>query len=145
MFYAALCWIAAMIIFLIVEANTAALVSVWFAGGALAAAIAALCGGPVWLQTVLFFAVSAILLACLRPLSKRLTATKITPTNIDALIGAQGYVTADIDNLTAQGTVKLGAMEWTARSAGGQNIPAGTLVQVERIEGVKAFVTPVNT
>ena len=58
-------------------------------------------------------------------------------------VGSEGYVTADIDNLAATGTVKLGAMEWTARSADGSAIKAGTRVKVERIEGVKAFVSPV--
>ena len=63
---------------------------------------------------------------------------------MDAIVGSQGYVTADIDNISATGTVKLGAMEWTARSANGDPIPKGTLVKVEKIEGVKAFVTAVE-
>ena len=68
----------------------------------------------------------------------------LTKTNVDAVIGSRGYVTADIDNISATGTVKLGAMEWTARSATGEIIKAGTLVKVEKIEGVKAFVVPVT-
>ena len=60
------------------------------------------------------------------------------------IVDAQGYVTADIDNLSATGSVKLGAMEWTARSTDGSIISEGTLVKVDRIEGVKAFVTPVQ-
>ena len=63
---------------------------------------------------------------------------------MDAVVGSRGYVTADIDNVSATGTVKLGAMEWTARSTAGCAIPKGTLVQVDKIEGVKAFVTPVE-
>ena len=54
------------------------------------------------------------------------------------------YVTADIDNLTAAGQVKLGSMEWAARSTSGQPIPEGTLVKADRIEGVKVFVSPVE-
>ena len=61
-----------------------------------------------------------------------------------AVIGSRGYVTADIDNVSAVGKVKLGAMEWTARSTTGEKIPAGTLVQVDKIEGVKVFVTMVE-
>ena len=60
----------------------------------------------------------------------------------DAIIGSQGYVVGDIDNISATGKVKLGAMEWTARSTDGSLIPAGTLVQVDKIEGVKVFVSP---
>ena len=58
------------------------------------------------------------------------------------MLGSEGYVTADIDNMSATGKVKLGAMEWTARSTSGKVIPAGTLVKVDKIEGVKAFVSP---
>jgi len=49
-----------------------------------------------------------------------------------------------VDNLSAAGQVKLGGMEWTARSLNNKPIPAGTLIRVERIEGVKAIVSPVN-
>ena len=63
---------------------------------------------------------------------------------MDAIVGSKGYVTADIDNVGATGTVKLGAMEWTARSSTGHVIPKGTLVQVDKVEGVTAFVTPVE-
>ena len=138
----AIIWLAIMVIFLIAEAATVTTVSLWFAGGSLAALIAALLGARVWLQIVIFLAVSAALLACLRPLVRKHFTPKIKATNVDAIIGTRGYVTADIDNIAATGTVKLGGMEWTARSASGHNIPAGTLVQVERIEGVKAFVIP---
>lgn len=144
MFEAALFWLALMIFFIIVEANTVTLVSIWFAAGALVATVTALLSGPIWLQTVLFFAVSALLLACLRPLVRKYVRPKVTATNVDAIIGSTGYVTAPIDNIAAEGQVKLGAMEWSARSTSGEPIPEKTLVKVDRIEGVKAFVTAVE-
>lgn len=137
-------WLALMVVFLFVEAGTVALVSAWFAAGALAALIAALLGAEIWLQITVFLAVSVALLASLRPLVRKYFKPRLVRTNVDSLIGSEGYVTADIDNIAAVGQVKLGAMEWTARSSTGENIPKGTLVKVERIEGVKAFVTPVK-
>ena len=137
-------WLALMIAFLMVEAQSVTMVSLWFGAGALAALIAALCGAEFWLQAVIFFAVSIALLASLRPLARKYFTPKITKTNVDSVIGSEGLVTADINNITAQGQVKLGAMEWTARSASGEVIPAGTLVKVDKIEGVKAFVSPVT-
>ena len=135
-------WLILMIVFLMVESQTVTMVSLWFSAGALAALIAALCGAELWLQIVLFFAVSIVLLAALRPLARKYFTPKITKTNVDSVIGMQGLVTADINNVTAQGQVKLGAMEWTARSTSGEPIKAGTLVKVDKVEGVKAFVTP---
>lgn len=144
MYQAALFWLALMVFFIILEANTVTLISIWFAVGALAASITALLSGPIWLQTVLFFAVSALLLACLRPLFRKYIKPKVTATNVDAVVGSQGYVTAPVDNLEAKGQVKLGSMEWTARSTTGEPIPEKTLVKVDRIEGVKAFVSVVD-
>ena len=135
-------WLILAVVFLVAEAVTVTMTSLWFAGGALAALVVALLGGSWGLQIGTALVVSAALLACLRPLAKKHFTPKLTKTNVDAVIGTQGYVTADIDNAAATGTVKLGAMEWTARSADGTPIPKGTLVKVERIEGVKAIVSP---
>jgi len=117
------------------------MVSLWFAAGALTATVTALLGGPFWLQTVLFFAVAVITLLLLRPLAKKHFTPKLTKTNVDSVIGSSGLVTADIDNINATGKVKLGAMEWTARSTDGQPIEKGTLIRVDRIEGVKVYVS----
>ena len=106
------------------------------------AAIAAALGGQLWLQILLFIVVSCALVVMLWPFIKKFLNPKLKKTNIDAVIGAEGYVTAEINNLAATGQVKLGAMEWTARSTSGQPIPKGSLVKVDRIEGVKVFVTP---
>ena len=65
-------WIAAMVIFGVVEAVTVGLASIWFVVGSVAGLIAAICGGPVWLQIALFFVVSIVCLAATRPLVKKL-------------------------------------------------------------------------
>jgi membrane protein implicated in regulation of membrane protease activity len=139
----AIFWLALMVIFLIVEASTVVMISLWFAVGSLAALVVAVTGGPVGLQVATALVVSGALLAALRPMVRKHFTPKLQRTNVDAIIGSQGYVTADIDNVAATGSVKLGAMEWTARSTTGVPVPKGTLVKVDRIEGVKAFVTPV--
>ena len=137
-------WLALAVIFLITEAMTVTMTSLWFAAGCLAALVVGLLGGSWGLQLGVALAVSAILLACLRPIVQKHFTPKITKTNVDSIVGQTGLVTADINNISAQGQVKLGAMEWTARSTSGENIPQGTLVKVDKIEGVKAFVTAVT-
>lgn len=142
--FAAFVWLGLVILFLIAEGATVSLVSLWFAAGAVVAMFAALLGAGIWLQTGLFLVVSGALLLMLRPIVRRYLVPKITATNVDSLVGATGLVTEAIDNVTASGQVKLGAMEWTARSTTGENIPRGALIRVDRIEGVKVYVTPVN-
>lgn len=140
----AIIWLALMVVFLIVEASTVVMVSLWFAAGSMAALLVSLLGAPIWLQVALFLAVSGVLLASLRPMVRKHFTPRLQRTNVDAVVGSQGYVTADIDNVAATGSVRLGAMEWTARSASGAPIAKGTLVKVDRIEGVKVFVVPVE-
>ena len=142
--WAAIIWLVLLVLFLLTEAATVTMVSLWFAVSALAALIVSLLGGPVWLQTLLFLVVSAVLLALLRPLVRKYVTPRVTATNVDSVVGSTGLVTASIDNVTAAGQVKLGAMEWTARSTSGVPIPEGTLVKVDRIEGVKVYVSPVE-
>ena len=139
----AIIWLGLLILFLVVEAACAVhLVSIWFAAGTLAALAVYALGGPLWLQILLFAVVSGGLLAALWPLTKKFINPKVTATNIDSVIGSTGLVTAPIDNVSASGQVKLGTMEWSARSVSGEEIPAGTLIRVARIEGVKVFVEP---
>ena len=139
----ALIWLGLVIVFLIVEASCPIhLVSVWFAVGSLVALASQLLGAPLWLQVTLFLVVSAVLLAALWPLTRKFLKPNLTATNVDSVIGSTGLVTASIENVSASGQVKLGAMEWTARSTSGAPIGAGTLIRVDRIEGVKVFVSP---
>ena len=139
----AISWFAAMLVFLIVEAACPIhLVSIWFAAGALVAMVISILDGMLWLQITAFCVVSGALLLALWPFIRKFLNPHLTKTNVDAVIGTQGVVTAEIDNLNAVGQVKIGGMEWTARSSSGANIPAGTRIQVDRIEGVKAFVSP---
>jgi len=138
-----LIWLGLVIVFIVVEAACPIhLVSVWFAAGSLVAVAVALLDGPIWLQVLLFLVVSGGLLAALWPLTKRFLKPKLTATNVDSVIGSTGTVTADIDNVSASGQVKLGAMYWTARSTTGEMITKDTIVRVDRIEGVKVFVSP---
>ena len=136
-------WMGVMVLFLIVEGICAVhLVSVWFAVGALAAMIASLNGAAWWLQILIFLVVSGALLAMLWPLVRKFLRPNLKKTNLDSIIGSSGLVTVTIDNLSATGQVKLGGMVWTARSTSGKIIDPNTEVRVDRIEGVKVFVTP---
>ena len=140
----AIIWLVLMVIFLVAEALTVSMVSLWFAAGAVVALLLSLLHLQIWLQVLLFFLVSGALLACMRPLFRRHVTPKLTPTNVDAIVGTRCMVTAEIDNVCAAGQVKLNGIEWSARSVTGQIIPEGTLVRVERVEGVKVFVIPVE-
>lgn len=133
-------WIAAIIIFGVAEAATAGLTSIWFVLGGVAGLIAAVCGGPVWLQVGLFFAVSIAALAFTRPLVVKLMKKDIKPTNADRVLNNVGRVTERIDNALPSGAVYIDGKTWTARSADGEVIEPDAAVRILRMEGVKLIV-----
>ena len=133
-------WLVLLIIFAASEAVTVGLTSIWFAAGALVALLAALLGGPMWVQITLFLAVSLLCLAAVRPLAKRHLNNKVERTNADRVIGQTATVTETVDNEAGTGQVNVLGQVWTARSQLGVVIPAGAQVKVHRIEGVKVFV-----
>ena len=137
-------WLGAAVLFGIVEALTAGLVSIWFVAGAAAGLIAAWLGAGLAVQAVLFAVVSAAALAVTRPLVRRYTAGKAVPTNLDRVLGATGRVTETVDNDRSTGAVYVDGKTWTARSDGGDVIPAGAAVKVLRMEGVKLFVKKIE-
>ena len=136
-------WLIALIVLLVGEAITIGLTFVWFAVGALGALIVSVLGGALWLQVVIFLALSGVTLALARPVFARFLKTSHAATNADRVIGAEGVVTQAIDNLKAQGQITVNGAPWTARTEEGcPAIPAGSRVRVLRIEGVKVIVSP---
>lgn len=134
-------WVVALVVFLIVEAVTAGLVSIWFVFGSLVALICAALGAAVWLQIFWFVIVSVATLVLTRPLVKRYVDSRSVATNADRSIGRAAVVTERIDNLAATGAVQLDGVVWTARSTDDAvAIEAGERVTVRAIEGVKLIV-----
>ncbi len=133
-------WIGALIAFIVIEALTVQLLTIWFALGSLAALIAALCSASVPVQIAVFAAVSLVALIATRPFVKKFTGRKYAPTNADRFIGEAGIVTQTIDNLRETGCVKVKGSVWTARSADNGIIEEGETVTVKQIEGVKLIV-----
>lgn len=134
-------WVVALVVFLIVEAVTAGLVSIWFVFGSLVALICAALGAAVWLQIFWFVIVSVATLVLTRPLVKRYVDSRSVATNADRSIGRAAVVTERIDNLAATGAVQLDGVVWTARSTDDAvAIETGERVTVRAIEGVKLIV-----
>ena len=133
-------WLLMAIALVVGEALTVGLTFIWFAVGALGGLIVAVLGGPIWLQVVVFLALSALALALVRPVAARLMQSGRVATNADRIIGKTAVVIETIDNLAGKGQVKVAGQIWTARSERDVVIPQDTEVTVLRIEGVKVFV-----
>jgi len=135
-------WLVALAIFLIAEAVTASLVSMWFALGALGALLVAIINEHlIFTQILTFIVVSAVTLYFTRPVAKKYFNSKIKRTNADRVLDMTGIVEEEIDNIAGIGSVYIGGKHWAARSADGAAIPKDTLISVLEIEGVKLIVS----
>ena len=100
-------WLIVTAVSAFLEAATMALVSIWFAAGALTATFAAYAGASLPAQLMLFIGVSIAACVAVRPLTRRFIKPHIVPTNADRLLGAQARVTEAIDNGKPSGAVYL--------------------------------------
>jgi membrane protein implicated in regulation of membrane protease activity len=133
-------WAVAFVFFLIVEASTAALVSIWFAVGALVAMFFALAKLGFVAQLFAFVITSAVVLVFTRPLARKINNKKV-PTNFELDVGKTAQVIEKIDNTKNSGRVKLDGTFWSARSERGEQIEEGRDVTVVRVDGSKLIVT----
>lgn len=134
-------WLIAVAVFIIIEILTLGLTTIWFAGGALVAAIASALGANLAVQVILFLVVAIGLLIITRPIAKKYFNGHTQKTNAESLIGKDCIVSQKINNIQAQGQVIVNGQEWTARATiDNLIIEQGTKVVIESIQGVKLIV-----
>ena len=138
----AIVWLAVAIVLLVVEIITLGLTTIWFAGGALVACVAAALQADFLVQMILFLVVSVVMLFFTRPVAMRYMNKNRTKTNSESLVGKEAVVLQEINNLKASGQVQLNGIEWMARAENMEDvIEKGAIVYVKKIEGVKLIVT----
>ena len=109
-------WIGLIVLFVIIEAATVQLVTIWFAIGSVAGLIACAAGLEIF------------------------TKGRKQPTNADRYIGQEATVTEKISNELSTGAVRIGGLVWTARTVDNSEAEEGERVTVEAIEGAKLLV-----
>lgn len=136
-------WALTTLAFIIAEAITIQLVSIWFAAGAFITMICAYVINPGFVgELAIFIITSALLLLITYPLLKNWRHVKHVGTNSELEVGKTASVIEEVDHDKGTGRVRLNGVDWSAVSADGNDIiPAGTVVTVVRVQGAKLFVT----
>ncbi|GFI45196.1 hypothetical protein IMSAGC019_00506 [Lachnospiraceae bacterium] len=138
-------WLIVFVVCIVIEIITMGLATIWFAGGALIAAIGAVFGMPLVVQVILFTAVSLILLFFTRPVAVKYFNKDRIKTNAESLVGKQAIVISEINNLQGIGQVTVSGQEWSARTTReGVTLPVGSVVAIRAISGVKLMVEDVT-
>lgn len=137
-------WLIAAGVFFIIEIFTIGFFVFWLGVGSLFAMIVSLFTGNLVIQATVFLVSSVILILATKPLVSKLQDKDVTQTNIYSLVGKRGIVIEAIDWQTGKGQIKSDGEIWSAKSSEHVNIPKGSEVEIESIEGVKAFVKPIK-
>ena len=138
-------WLVLFILFVVFEIATMGLTTIWFAGGAIVSFVLSLADIHIIIQILVFLLVSLVLLFFTRPLARQYINKNTVRTNVEELVGKVVRCTETIDNYNDMGRVKINGNEWMARTiADGMTIPKDAMVQIVRIQGVKALVQPIN-
>lgn len=137
-------WLLASGVFFIIEIFTVGFLIFWLGIAALFAMIISFITNSIILQTTVFVISSGLLIFATRPLTKKIQKKDTTPTNVYSLIGKRGIVIEDINWITGTGLIKSEGEVWSAKTKEQINIPKGTEVEIENIEGVKVFVKPIK-
>ena len=134
-------WLILLVIFILVEIATVGLLTIWFAGGALAAFFISLADFGTAVQVIVFLIVSLALVLLIRPLAQKKFNSGHIRTNAQTLIGEEAVVLEPIDNLQSKGRVMIRGQEWSARSVDDkEKFNKDDVVQVMSISGVKLMV-----
>ena len=135
---AATIWLIFAAALAVVEALTLGLVCIWFAGGAVVAAIAAMLGAGTVIQIVVFLIASVVLLILTKPIVSKRLNNKTEKTNVNAIIGTEGIAETDISRYTS-GQVKADGKVWKAICEESE-INKGDIVVIKSIKGVTLTV-----
>ncbi|WPQ59505.1 NfeD family protein (plasmid) [Paenibacillus polymyxa] len=135
-------WIMVFVLGVLVELFTTTFVALCFSVGSVFGFLTLLLHAPLVVQILSFLIATGLAIWLLKPLRDRYLSKDIVKTNVDALIGEWGIVMEPISNLDFRGAVKVKGITYSARSENGEEIPTGTQVIVNRVEGVKFYVSP---
>ena len=138
-------WLIAVVAFALAEVFTPVLFFMLsFAIGAAAAAVAAFAGGGALFQWVLFVGVTAVSLAALVPLGRRLEGRdEVHPVGANRWEGRTATVVDEIPaGKHATGLVRIDRETWKAESTNGVGVAAGATVLVTHVTGTRLVVSP---
>jgi len=136
-------WLAIFVIaFLFEIATPSALVSFWFAVGALAAMAVTALKLNETVQIIVFLLVSLICLFAVRPIAAKMLRGNQIGTGAERIVGRRFHLLKEVTDY-ANGEIKVNDVVWKVKAAE-EFIEKGTLVEVLAIDGAKLSVRPVK-
>ena len=138
-------WLILSGIALSIEIFTSRFLVFWFSIGALISMISSFFTDNIYIQSTIFLITSTLLIFATKPFVKKFDIPNPLKTNVYSMSGKVGIVTQEINSLEATGQIKVNGELWSAISNDNSSIiPKNTKVEIIKIKGVKAIVTPVK-
>lgn len=137
-------WLIAAGIFFIGEMLTTGFLIFWLGIGSLLALLVSLFTSNLFIQTAAFVISSIILIFATKSFADKFTKKDTVATNVYTLSGKKGIVIEEINPTEGKGQIKVGGEIWSALCDENIVIPKDSEVEIVKIQGVKAFVTPLK-
>jgi len=132
-------WMAAAVIFLIIEITTPSLVFACFVIGCIGSAVTSTITDSYLIQAAVFAGISIILIPLTRPLARKITKPAPQLTNVDAMVGRPGLVVKKIDPSQDVGQVRVDGQVWQAVSD--EPLDEGAKIKVDKVLGARMYVS----
>lgn len=136
-------WLLIIILAVVLEEQTAELVSIWFAAGGVFGLVGALCNWPIYIQFIVFAVITLVLVISTRPLAKKISRNTEVKTNADKLIGMKGKLLKAITE-EEKGEVKINYQIWSCSSVDNKPIPENSKIVVKEIVGNHLIVDTIE-
>jgi membrane protein implicated in regulation of membrane protease activity len=112
--------------------------------GSLVALLVSLFTSNLFIQTAAFVFSSIILIFATKSFADKFTKKDFIATNFYTLNGKKGIVIEEINPKEGKGQIKVSGEVWSALCDENLVIPKDSEVEIVKIQGVKAFVTPLK-
>lgn len=139
-------WLIASGIFFIAEIITTGFLIFWLGVSGLLTMCISFFTDNIMIQSTVFVILSAVLILATKPFVKKFVNKKGTTekTNAFSIIGKTAIVIKDIDSINGIGQIKVDGEVWSAEGINGSDIEKGTKVEITKIDGVRAIVSPIS-
>ena len=131
-------WIVVAVAAIAIDITTSSFMFVWFAAGALGAIISIGFYAPIFVQVIIFIALSGLAMSIGYPIVKKTISktVKKTLTMEEGYVGKEFTLTKDVEE---KGNIKFQGIYWTVKNDG-EPLKKGDLVRVTGIEGNKLLI-----
>ena len=128
-------WLGLLVSFIIIEACTMSLTTIWAAIASLPMIFIARAGCPLQWQLLIFVVLTLVLILFTRPLVMKKLKLDKNKTNVNSLIGQEVLIIRPVTQFEKGEAKAKNSVIWSCQSKDGSEIKAESICQITAVEG----------